>query len=505
MSTATPNATAVPDTEAIAQLQKSYDAHRTAYLAHPFPDARERRAHLYALADALFAHRRQIQEALATDFGAHPAATSDVIEIAGVANRAIANAKHLRGWMRAEKRPIDRLAFGTSSASVAWQPKGVTGIIVPWNFPFDLSLGPLADMLAAGNRVIIKMSEFTPACGALVAKMVAETFDPDHVTVVNGGIELGQAFSEIPWDHLLFTGNPEVGRLVAQAAGANLTPVTLELGGKNPTIFADDIFGDEQALADHLRRVLGIKLVKSGQMCISVDHVLVPRNRIDDFVRIAKATFDGELSDYSGSDNATGIISERHFERQVALVEEARTSGAEVIQLDAKGGTDTGTRRLPVSLVIDPDPKLRMMQEEIFGPVLPVIPYDSLDDAVAQIQRGERPLGLYVFTNDDALARKLEQDTASGGFCVNICAMQGGLHTLGFGGSGNSGYGRHHGHDGFREFSNPRGKVVLGRGAGGIEAFIPPFGPAKQKQIEQMFLLRRTQLRIGKLLRPGRR
>jgi len=191
------------------------------------------------LADALFAHRQEIRDALHSDFGAHPIAASDIIEVACVANRAIAAAKHVNGWMKAEKRPIDALSFGTSTAQVAWQPKGVTGIIVPWNFPFDLSLGPLADMLAAGNRVIIKMSEFTPACGALVAEIVAKTFEPDHVTVLNGGVELGQAFSEIPWDHLLFTGNPTVGRLVATAAGANLTPVTLELGGKNPTIFAE--------------------------------------------------------------------------------------------------------------------------------------------------------------------------------------------------------------------------------------------------------------------------
>ena len=501
-TTATPS---VEDTAAVESLNAAFATHKKAYVAHPFPDLKERRAHLYALADALLTHRQAIRNALHSDFGAHPDAAADIIEVAGPANRAIAAAKHVKGWMEPERRPVDRLSFGTSKAFVAWQPKGVTGIIVPWNFPFDLSLGPLADMLAAGNRVIIKMSEYTPACGALVADIVAKTFDPDHVTVVNGGVELGKRFAELPWDHLLFTGNPEVGRSVAQAAAANLTPVTLELGGKNPTIFADDIFADEDALVGHMRRALGVKLVKSGQMCISLDHCLVPRARLDDFVRIAEAAFTGALSDYSRSDSATGIISQRHFERQLALLDEARESGARIVQLDRNGGVDAGTRRLPLSLVVDPDPTLRLMQEEIFGPLLPVVPYDSLDDAIAEIKRGDRPLGLYVFTNDEALALKLQQETASGGFCVNACAVQGAVHTLGFGGSGRSGYGRHHGHDGFREFSNPRGMFTLGRGAGGIEAFIPPYGPDKTKQINQLFGLRRLQLRIGKLLRPGRR
>lgn len=498
-------ATYVGDADAIESLDRAFAAHQRAYLSHPFPGVPERRAHLYALADALLTNRQEIRDALRSDFGAHPDAAADIIEVAGPASRALAAAKHVKGWMEPETRKVDRLSFGMSKASIAWQPKGVTGIIVPWNFPFDLSLGPLADMLAAGNRVIIKMSEYTPACAALVAEIVSTIFDPDHVTVVNGGVDLAKKFAEMPWDHLLFTGNPEVGRSVARAAAANLTPVTLELGGKNPTIFADDIFDDEQALAAHIRRALGVKLVKSGQMCISLDHCLVPRARLDTFIRIAKETFGDGLNDYSLSDNATGIISPRHFERQQALLAEARTSGARIVQLDENGGTDAGTRRLPVSLVIDPDPQLRLMKEEVFGPVLPVIPYDSLDEAIAAIKRGERPLGLYVFTNDDALALKVRQETVSGGYCVNACAVQGALHTLGFGGSGRSGYGRHHGRDGFREFSNPRGTFVLGSGAGGIDAFVPPYGPDKTKQINRLFGLRRLQMRVDKVLRPGRR
>lgn len=504
MSTATEH-TAATDSAAIAALRSAYEAHREAFIAHPFPSARERRAHLYALADAILAHRKAIGDALASDFGAHPRVAADLIEVAGPASRAMAAAAHVKGWMKPERRALERLSFGTSKASIAWQPKGVTGIIVPWNFPFDLSLGPLSDMLAAGNRVIIKMSEFTPASGALVAEIVRKTFAPDHVTVLNGGVELGKAFAATPWDHLLFTGNPEVGRSVAIAAAANLTPVTLELGGKNPTIFADDIFDDEPALIDHLRRALGIKLVKSGQMCISLDHVLVPRRRLADFVRLIRAAASEGLQDYSSSDSATGIVSERHYDRQLELLTESRESGAEVIQLDPEGAVDAGTRRLPLTLVVDPDPKLRIMREEVFGPLLPVIPYDTIEHVLAEIARAERPLGLYLYTNDTRLADRLQRETFSGGYCVNVCAVHGALHTLAFGGSGRSGYGRHHGIDGFHEFSNPRAVFVYGRAASGMEAFVPPYTPAKQKQVEQLFALRRIQLRANKILHPGRR
>jgi coniferyl-aldehyde dehydrogenase len=382
---------------------------------------------------------------------------------------------------------------------VSWQPKGVTGIIVPWNFPFDLSFGPLTDMLAAGNRVIIKMSELTPACGELASEMVGCTFAPDHVSVHNGGIELGKAFAKLRWDHLLFTGNPEVGRSVAQAAAANLVPVTLELGGKSPAIFTT-----ESITATHVGRLLGVKLVKNGQMCISVDHVFVPREKLEEFVTLAEAHFSGALNDYSRSDDCTGVISDRHFQRQLQLLEEAQTAGTRIVQLDKQGAIESATRRLPVSLVIDPDPQLRMMREEIFGPILPVIPYESLSEVLTALNRGERPLALYLYTTDSALIEKVRRETFSGGYCINVCAAHGGVHSLGFGGVGRSGTGRHHGIDGFREFSNPRGMMVLGRMSGGIETFVPPYGSGKRKKIKQLFGLRRLQLRLGKWLRPGK-
>jgi coniferyl-aldehyde dehydrogenase len=497
MSDPTASSTCSGDTLAMAALQESFASHRRAFLRHPFPDLRERRAHLYALAEALLHGRPRIREALHSDFGAHPAAAADLAEISGPLARALQAAKLVKRWMRPERRNVDRLSFGTSKAQIAWQPKGVTGIIAPWNFPIDLSFGPLCDMLAAGNRVIIKMSEYAPACAEVVFDIVAETFAPDHVTVVKGGVDLAKAFAALRWDHLLYTGNSEVGAAVARAAASNLVPVTLELGGKCPAIFADDSVN-----AAHVTRLLGVKLVKNGQMCISIDHCLVPRAQMEHFVRLAQAGFDGPLRNYSRGADCTGIISARHYQRQWDMLDEARKSGARIVQLDQDGGADPATRRMPLFLVIDPDPGLRIMKEEIFGPILPIIPYDSLDSALATVNRGERPLGLYLYTKDATLVDKVRRETFSGGYAVNVCAAQGAIPDLGFGGVGRSGSGRHHGIDGFHEFSNPRGMFVMGAGTS-FDAFIPPYGPEKHKKIEQMFALRRLQLRIGRWLRPG--
>jgi coniferyl-aldehyde dehydrogenase len=497
MSTLTAIQYPTADAAAIASLQNTFAAHRQAFLEHPFPGWSERRAHLYALAEALLDHRVRIREALQADFGAHPAAPADLAEIGGPLARALSAAKQVKRWMRPERRGVDRLSFGTSKAQIAWQPKGVTGIIAPWNFPIDLSFGPLCDMLAAGNRVIIKMSEYAPACAQAVFEIVGKTFAADHVAVVNGGVELGKAFAALRWDHLLYTGNPEVGAMVAQAAAANLVPVTLELGGKCPAIFTAD-----SVKAGHVARLLGVKLVKNGQMCISIDHCLVPRAQLEEFVRLALSSFSGELKDYSRGADCTGIISTRHYQRQQQMLDEARNSGARIVQLDQDGAPDAATRRLPVSLVIDPDPNLRIMKEEIFGPILPVIPYDSLDETLAAVNRAERPLALYLYTEDAALVDKVRRETFSGGFAVNVCAAQGAVSNMGFGGIGRSGSGRHHGVDGFREFSNPRGMFVMGYGTS-FDVLIPPYGRSKYKQIEQLFAWRRLQLRLARWLRPG--
>jgi coniferyl-aldehyde dehydrogenase len=473
------SATDIDDGPAIAELHRLHAVQRAAFLADPYPDAAVRKGHLGALAGIVMAHRDEIRAAMSADFGVHPELFTDLVEVVGVAGRAAYAMEQVEAWMAEDQRPAEPAFFGTARAGIRYQPKGVVGNIVPWNFPFDLSLGPLVEMLAAGNRVIIKPSDYTPACAALLRRMVSETFPEDLVAVSVGGLTLAKEFPTLRWDHLLYTGSPAVGREVALAAAEHLVPVTLELGGKCPAILAADSID-----AESVRSVIGTKLIKNGQMCISVDYALVPRAQVEDFVAHAESYAAQELANYASSPDCTGIITQRHLERIDAMIDEAKAAGARMVSLGGEG--DRATRRLPLLLVVDPPKDLRIMHEEVFGPILPVIPYDDLGEALADINAGERPLGLYVYSKDGEVAEGVLRRTTSGGACINICALQGALPSLGFGGIGQSGSGRHHGIEGFREFSNPRGVVV--RGTGDLtDAFVPPYGPLAQAIVSFVF------------------
>lgn len=465
-----PTAPSTDDTGAITELHRSFARQRAAFAKDPYPSREQRLDHLGALAAMMIGNRERIRRAVSEDFSVHPELFTDLVEVLGVAGRAAYAAEQLASWMAPEARFTDPALYGSAQAAIRYQPKGVVGNIVPWNFPFDLSVGPLVEMLAAGNRVILKPSEFTPACGELLREMIAATFDADRVTVVTGGVELAREFSRQRWDHLLYTGNPEVGRLIAIEAAKNLVPVTLELGGKCPAIVSEDSVD-----AASVEQILGTKLIKNGQMCISVDYCLVPRNGIDDFVALAQAHMAEHAPNFADTGDCTGIITERHLDRLIDLLDEARDAGCAIVELQPAAKVDRGSRRMPLSLVLDPAENLGVMREEIFGPILVIKPYDAIDDAIAHVNAGERPLGLYVFAKDAATADRVLTGTSSGGACVNTCAVQGALPALGFGGIGTSGNGRHHGIEGFREFSNPRGVVTRGDGDL-ISALYPPYG-----------------------------
>jgi len=460
------------DEAAIADMRAAFGRQRAAFASDRSPSLAERRARVEALIGMLASHRAPIRAALSADFGFHPDPASDLIEVLGVMGRAQYVLAHLEEWMQPSEREVDAGLLGSAKAYIHSQPKGVVGNIVPWNFPFDLSIGPLTEMLAAGNRVMIKPSEYTPACAALLAEMIAGAFDPALVHVAVGGLDLAGAFADLPWDHLLYTGSPNVGRQVMQAAARNLTPVTLELGGKCPAVLTPGSVD-----AESVKSVIGTKIVKNGQMCISVDYCLVPRGEVDRFADLARAFMNAAAPDYSRSGECTGIISLRHMDRLYDMLSEARDRQARVIALEADGPADRTTRRMPMWLVLDPAHDLRIMTEEIFGPILPVVPYDTLDEAIAMINAGERPLGLYVFGHDRAVTEDVLRQTTSGGAAVNTCAVQGALPLLAFGGVGMSGIGRHHGIEGFREFSNQRGVVVRGEGDH-IDAFFSPYAKA---------------------------
>lgn len=461
------------DEQAIANLQAAFAVQRRAFAADRDPSIDERRARIGAIMGMLVGNRERIVAALNDDFGSHPKGAAELIEILGVIGRAQYVLDHLEEWMRPSVRDTDPAFLGTATASMRLQPKGVIGNMIPWNFPFDIGVGPAIEMLAAGNRVILKPSEFTPACADLMQEMVAAAFDPAVMTVAVGGLDLARAFSALPWDHLLYTGSPGVGRQVMEAAARNLTPVTLELGGKCPALMTPGSVN-----ARNVESVVGTKVVKNGQMCVSVDYCLVPRADAESFVEHARAYLDKAAPDYSHGDDCTGIISLRHLDRLSGLLEEAADRQSRIVPLEADGRVDRATRRMPISLVIDPAPDLRIMTEEIFGPILPVVLYDDVDDALALINGGDRPLGLYVFGEDQDMTDRILAQTSSGGAAVNTCALQGALPSLGFGGSGMSGMGRHHGVEGFREFSNQRGVVVRGSGDDMIDAFYAPYAKA---------------------------
>jgi coniferyl-aldehyde dehydrogenase len=475
----TGEASAQDDQAAINEVHRLHAVQRAAFLADPYPSAERRKANLLALAGAVMGARVEIRAAMNADFAAHPDLFTDLVEVLGIAGRAAYAIEQLDTWMADEERHVDPAFYGTARASIRQQPKGVIGNIVPWNFPFDIGLGPLVEMLAAGNRVVIKPSDYTPACAELLSRLVSETFPEDLVGVSVGGLALAKEFPTVRWDHLLYTGSPAIGREVAVAAAQNLVPVTLELGGKCPAVLTADSVD-----ADSVRTVIGTKLVKNGQMCISVDYVMVPRDQIQTFVEHAERHMKQQLPDYASSADGTGMITERHLERITDMIGEARAGNARIIQLG--GDADPANRRLPLTLVIDPPAGLRIMDEEIFGPILPVVPFDDIDEAVAQINAGERPLGLYVFSKDQDIAEDVLRRTTSGGACINVCAIQGSLPALGFGGIGQSGTGRHHGIDGFREFSNPRGVVVRGTDDL-IEALLPPYGALAQAVVDAAF------------------
>ncbi len=444
---------------AIEQMRAAFAAQQRAFAKDRHPTLAVRRERLERMIPMMNNNRDRICEALAADFGVHPPPATDMLEVQPVTARVEYALAHLEEWMKPIPREVDAPYRGGLHAYVKSQPKGVVGNIVPWNFPFEIGFGPLVDMLAAGNRVMLKPSEFAPVCADLIREMAKATFDEDLVYVAVGGLEIARAFSALPFDHLLYTGSSNVGRQIMASAAKNLTPVTLELGGKCPAILLEGA-----VTAENVGGILGVKMIKNGQMCVSVDHCLVPRAELHTFTQLAQDFMAQTAPDYAHSPACTGIISARHLERLEGLLADATARGAKVVTLENDTTINRYTRQMPLSLVMDPDADLQLMREEIFGPILPVIPYDSIEDVIATINAGDRPLGLYVYGTDLETIDHVLTETSSGGSAVNACAVQAALKALAFGGVGASGMGRHHGEEGFREFSNQRGVAVRGAG-----------------------------------------
>ncbi len=431
-----------------AEIAARFESQRRAFAADRNPDWKTRIERLNRLLALVEQSEDAIVAAVDDDFGHRAAQETRLAELFVVRAGVRHARRRLKRWMRNRAVATD-LHFLPGRNRLAAQPLGVVGVVSPWNYPIQLSLGPALAALAAGNRVMIKPSELTPRTSALLEKLAAAHFDPDELSVVNGDAETGKAFVSLSFDHLIFTGSTAVGRQVALAAAANLTPVTLELGGKSPAIFDASC---EMAIA--CRRLAYGKLLNAGQTCIAPDYLLVPKGQARAAADLLAHAMARMYPTLASNRDYTAIVSERHRQRLIALVQEARAAGAEIIEVNPAGETfDAASRKLKPTLVIGAPETTRLMREEIFGPVLPILEYERLEDAVAIVNRGERPLALYWFGRDAARCDRVLRETVSGGVTVNDCMLHLVQEEQPFGGVGASGMGAYHGEWGFRTFS----------------------------------------------------
>lgn len=462
------------------RARRLFAAQRQAYAAAPYPSAESRRASLRALKRQVQRYQDALAAAMRTDFDFRTVAESKMLDLLTSTLEINHSISHLRKWMKPSRRRTE-LLFLSNSVQVSYQPKGVVGVIVPWNFPVYLALGPLAAALAAGNRVLIKLSEATPATNAVLRRMLGEVFTEEQVAVVGEELADPTVFTALPFNHLVFTGSPAVGRLVMQAAARNLTPVTLELGGKSPALLTRGY-----SVADAARRVVHGKSANSGQICVAPDYVLVPRESVQAFVDAARQAH-AEFHPPGTQPQYTAIINPQHHARLRALLDDAEARGARVVSCGETGQAPLSPRQMPLHLVLDGDAGMRVMKEEIFGPILPVVPYDTLEQAIAYINADERPLALYCFGHDAAERREVLRRTHSGGVTINDWGWHVMNHDAPFGGVGNSGMGNYHGEEGFRELSHA--KTVFKRHRWfPIGLFYPPYGNLVQRLALRVFL-----------------
>ncbi|CAN7298506.1 coniferyl aldehyde dehydrogenase [Mesorhizobium amorphae] len=460
-------------------LGARFESQRRAFEKEPFPSLDVRKDRLTRLLALTEQHEAEICAAIDADFSgrsAHETRLAELFVVGAGIRHALA---HLRGWMR-ERRVATSLPFLPGRNRLLPQPVGVVGIVSPWNYPFQLAIAPATAALAAGNRVLIKPSELTPKFSALLERLVGEHFAPDEMSVVVGDAEVGKAFVSVPFDHLLFTGSTAVGRQVAMAAAANLTPVTLELGGKSPAIF--DASCDLDAAVSS---VAYSKLLNAGQTCIAPDYLLVPQGQSEMIATKFAAAMARLYPSLRNNPDYTAIVSERHHRRLSDMVTEARESGADVIEINPAGEKlgDTDRKMLP-TLIRNASEDLRLMREEIFGPVLPIIEYAKVDDAIEHVNRAERPLALYWFGRDSGNRQRVMRETIAGGVTVNDCMLHLVQERQPFGGVGASGMGAYHGEWGFRTFSKEKPIFLQSKLSAGA-LLRPPYG----KTFERLFRL----------------
>jgi coniferyl-aldehyde dehydrogenase len=432
---------------------------------------------LKALRDVLSSEHQALIDAISTDFSHRSADETLLAELMPSLHGIHYASRRLKGWMKPSRRHVG-MAFQPAAAKVVYQPLGVIGVIVPWNYPLYLAIGPLVGALAAGNRVMLKLSESTPATGLLLKELLGRIFPEDLVGVVLGEADVGVAFSRLPFDHLLFTGSTSVGKHVMRAAAENLTPVTLELGGKSPAIVSRDV-----PLKDAAERIAFGKTLNAGQTCVAPDYVLVPEDRVGGFVEAYRQAVQSFYPTLTDNPDYTAIINERQLARLNGYVSDATSKGALLIPLFEQGQG----RRMPHSVLLNVSDDMTVMQDEIFGPLLPIVPYRDVEQAFAYINQRPRPLALYYFGYDKREQNRVLHETHSGGVCLNDTLLHVAQDDMPFGGVGPSGMGHYHGHEGFLTFSKAKGVLVKQR-FNAARLIYPPYGKSIQKLIQKLFI-----------------
>ena len=455
-----------------AGLQAAFAASHAASREEMVPPLAIRRQRLDALETLLRENANALCAAVSADFGHRSSHETQLLEIFPSLEGIRHTRRHLAGWMKPQRRPVS-LWFQPARAELLPQALGCVGIISPWNYPVYLAIGPLTAALAAGNRALVKMSEFTPSTAALFAELAARYFPADELAVVGGDHELAQAFSHLPFDHLLFTGSTSVGRLVMKAAAENLTPVTLELGGKSPAIIAPDY-----PIAKAAERILAGKCLNAGQTCIAPDYLFLPEGEAENFIAAARKMVATSYPDLQQNPNYSAIINARHAARLHGYLDDAAAHGAHIVPLvplaEVKANPN-GPQRLAPTLILQTTEAMKVMQEEIFGPLLPILTYRNIQEALDYVNAHDRPLALYLFDRDKRRINQVLDQTIAGGVTVNDTILHIAQDDLPFGGVGPSGMGQYHGYEGFRTFSKLKPVFYQSR-LNGIGLFNPPYG-----------------------------
>ena len=435
------------------------------------------------LIHSIIKYQDQIPQAISDDFS-HRSITSSLLTDVASSITSLKIAKsNLKNWMKPSKRKVSPAILGLLGAKlrVEYQPLGTVGLISPWNFPVVLTFGPLGSIFAAGNRVMIKPSEYTPKTSDLIKKMFEENFSEEEVAVVTGGPEVGADFSSLPFDHLLFTGATSIGKHVMRAASENLVPVTLELGGKSPVILSESCNIEVSA-----RRIMAGKTMNAGQICLSPDYVLLPENKLEGFVSSSKDAVTKMFPTLKDNDDYTSLINERHYLRLKNYIDEAKQSGCKIVEINPSNEDFEQQEhfKIPPTLLINPNDDLKVMQEEIFGPVLPVKTYKDFDETITYVNKKDRPLGLYYFGKDDDELSTVLDKTTSGGVTVNDVIFHVSQDNAPFGGVGSSGIGSYHGEEGFKNFSHAKTIFTQTNMDNLIDVFRPPYGKKAEKALK---------------------